>query len=281
MTNLTFPNNYLDHKYSQIHFSFFLQYAELAQININYIDESDTVFIGQQNKLLFSCLINGKQVIIDYSDNQKHDWINDYKDIIYFKFQKTQFSSTKAIPLGPPIVCIKNQNIKNENILSYFQYKNKFNYNPGKKVLCKQLPNGSATDRRNYVHGLMSKNLKEYDIDYHDNQLTFWDKHQDGCISVCVPGFSNNIIDRGQMELFGLGVCTISPKLDTQLSYNTLAIPGIHYIQCKDDYSNLISIIHMLQKNYEYAKTVGNNAQILFNKCYTPVRYWKWITQNL
>jgi hypothetical protein len=277
---LLFPIEYKQHKYKLIHFDFFIQYAKHAGINVELVDSNDTVFISD-DKLIFSCTFNGKQFIVDYADHSYKNWISDFDNIPYFKFQTT-ISNRIGIPLGPPMVGVKKQGSKGATLTEYFTCRNSFNYVPGYKILSKQLPNGAATDRRNYVHQiLLDKFNNSVDIDANDDQIDFWKLHETCLVSVCVPGATNNMVDRGHIEQIGLGVCTISPYLTTLFPGNTELTPGTHYIQCKDDYSDLIQIIEELQRDKGLSKYIGDNAKRFYNTFYTPSIYWKWIVENL
>ena len=163
----------------------------------------------------------------------------------------------------------------------YNSVKYHYNYQPGKKILCKQLPNGAAVNRRTNVHNLLSTNFSQVDITANDDQLDFWKAHEDCLTAVCVPGATNNIVDRGHIELIGLGVCTISPNLETIFPYHQKLISDQHYIQCQDDYSDLVDIIKDLEKNPEKCKQIGNRARKFYEDYYTPSKYWQWILGNI
>lgn len=279
--NMLFPEEYITHKYSLIHFNFFLQYAKVAGVEVDLVPSNNQVFIGKDNNLYFSCLINNKQVIIDYSDHYYTNWKHLFRNIPYFKFQTTKKTKNNIIPLGPPIVGVKQKGSAGETLRTFLKVKESFNYEPGYSILCKQLPNGNAKERRQYVQKLLTSNFNDVDISPYDDQLVFWQKHENCCFAVCVPGANNNMIDRGQMELFGLGVCTISPQLNTKLPFNHIAKPGIHYIKCRDDYLDLLQIINNINSNQTELKRIGNNAKQLFNDIFYPTSYWKWILSNL
>ena len=281
IANMLFPKEYINHKYSLIHFNFFLQYAKIARVNVDLVPSNKQVFIGRDNNLFFSCAINNKQVIIDYSDHYYSNWKHLFNGIPYFKFQTTDKSNKSIIPLGPPIVGVKQKRSTGETLRSFFSVKQSFNYTPGNSILCKQLPNGNATERRIHVQKLLQNNFKITDTSANDDQLIFWNKHENCALAVCVPGANNNMIDRGQMELFGLGVCTVSPTLNTKLPFKKNATENVHYLKCNDDYSNLIEIINKVKHDTETLKRVGNNAQNLFDEIFTPKRYWQWILLNI
>lgn len=281
MNKMLFPGSYSEHRYSKIHFNFFIQYAMLANIDIEFKDDDERIFIGEDNQLLFSCVINGKQAIFDYADHHNRKWHMQYPGIPYFKFQTNRESLDHTIALGPPIVGIKNNKYKSATLQQYFTLKENFNYQPGTSILCKQHPNGAAFERRIQVQSFLKYHYDDIDLDPFNDQIEFWKSHEECGVAVCVPGATNNMIDRGQMELFGLGVCTISPSLNTILPYNTLAIPGVHYIKCQSDYSDLGTIINTLLKDPILRKSIGNGAKHLFDTRFSPHRYWNWILSNL
>jgi len=102
---------------------------------------------------------------------------------------------------------------------------------------------------------------------------------QDCFISVVIPGCCPSSIDRGHIEQFALGICTISTYLETPLPYGELPIPGIHYIQCAGDFSDLRNVIHWAYTHKDECVQIGKNASQLFWACYEPVKYFQWIEQ--
>lgn len=277
---MQFPENYVTHRYSLIHFNFFLQYARVAPIEIELVPPSDTVWLSD-NELTFSVLVNDQQIIVDYADHWDRNWKKNYPDLPYFKFQTTDQSHPDAIPLGPPMVGVKKKGTKGATLREYNSLKWDYDYQPGETVMCKQLPNGAATERRIAVHTMLRKEFCDVDIDANVDQMTFWRMHENCLASVCVPGATNNMVDRGQIELMGLGVCTISPRLDTIFPYRKTLVPNEHYIQCAEDYSDLREIIWQLQKDPSRCKEIGDQAKKFYHDYYQPKRYWQWIWDNI
>lgn len=277
---LKFDKDYLNHRYGLIHFNFFVQYAKIAGIQVDLVESNDKIFIKDE-QLIFSCTINDRQVVVDYADHATRNWQIEFPGIPYFKFQTNLPLTDGCIPLGPPMVGIKKKGTKGATMREYVNLRQLYNYTPGESILCKQMPNGSALDRRNYVHNLLATNFKNIDITYDTDQIDFWRAHESCLAAVCVPGATNNMVDRGQMELMGLGVCTVSPSLNTVFPRSQLLKPGTHYIRCRDDYSDLVDVLTRLQTYPELCKRIGNNAQKFYNKHYAPTRYWTWILENL
>jgi len=277
---LKFPSDYLNHKYGLIHFNFFVQYAKVAAVTVELVEPGKRVFISQ-DQLVASCLINDLQVIIDYADHNTRDWKSYYPNVPYFKFQTTTNNSKNLIPLGPPIIGFKRKGHKAATLREYNHVKWHYNYQPDSAVLCKQLPNGAAVDRRNHVHQLLQTNFDQVDVSADSDQIDFWKAHENCLAAVCVPGATNNMVDRGQMELIGLGVCTVSPRPTTLFPWHQELEPDRHYIQCADDYSDLVDIVKNLQHDREKAKAIGDAAREFYNLYYSPTKYWQWIVENL
>jgi hypothetical protein len=278
---LLFPIESENHKYNLIHFRFFIQYAKHAGITVELVESDDLVFISN-DQLTFSCLVNDKQIIIDYADHSTRSWRHLYPNIPYFKFQTNFPLPDKTIPLGPPIVGVKRIGTKGSTLKEYNDLRKEYKYVPGSTIVCKQLPNGAAVERRKTVHTLLIEEFGDrVDINAQVDQLDFWKTHENCLVSVCVPGATNNMVDRGHMELIGLGVCTISPKLNTVFPKNSLLVPDYHYIRCADDYSDLIDIIKKLEKTPALCKRIGNNARLFYDKYYSPKKYWEWILRNI
>ena len=87
------------------------------------------------------------------------------------------------------------------------------------------------------------------------------------------------MLDRGQGQQMMFGACTISPKLNTRLSYHGMLKPGIHYVECKPDYSNLIEKVNWVRSHKTQAIEIGKNAKALFLNTSTPAKQVQWINQ--
>lgn len=277
---LEFPADYVNHRYNRIHFSFFLQMARMAGVRVYLIQPNDQVY-APTDRLIWSCRIDGQQAVFDYSDHYYRDWLLDFPGMPYFKFQRTASSAPGAISLGPPMVGGKRRGVRIADLESYYAARRSWQYQPTGLITCKQLPNGAAVDRRNMVQATLRENFADIDINSDTDQLEFWNLHQRCSVSVCVPGANNNMIDRGHMELLGLGVCTIAPAMHTLLPWDRLLQPDQHYIQCRDDYSDLCDKINLVLQQPDIGIKIAGTAREFFETTYTPAAYWQWILENL
>jgi hypothetical protein len=98
--------------------------------------------------------------------------------------------------------------------------------------------------------------------------------------SVHVPGSWNNILDRAQWQMMGLGVCTISPTLHTTILGDQL-VPGLHYLACRDDYSDLIHVVKGCLSDPGLAAAVGAAAAEFFVARGTPRPIWEYVKRRI
>lgn len=130
------------------------------------------------------------------------------------------------------------------------------------------------TRRRSMVREqLRGRYGDEVDVDYTD-QVTYWRKASNCLVSVHVSGMWGNMLDRAQLQMMGFGVCTLSPVLYTRLSESGPPVPGVHYVACRDDYSDLIERIEWCRENRDACCEIGAAAKRLFQQTCLPEAVW-------
>ena len=112
-------------------------------------------------------------------------------------------------------------------------------------------------------------------------QEAYWKRINDCLIHVFIPGARYNILDRGHLQYIGFGCCTIAPKISDILPYYKKLEPGVHYVQMKSDYSDLIERIEWCRYHRQKCIQIGINAQKLFRKTCTPSSLRVWIEECL
>jgi len=276
---LEFPEKYKQHRYNNAHFSFIIDCARTAGIAIIFKPDSDKIWVGNdKNKTrhanMFSCILDNKQIIIDFMDFAKYDKSKQNINIPYFKMHSDPLlnSQNNIFPIGPSILYPRSIFKEYLNVINNFKFKCSNN-----EIKNKQKPRGQAKQRRTKIQILLKKNFKNIDINYKSTPLNFWKEHENCLVSICVPGANNNMLDRGQLELMGLGVCTISPNIPTKISWNKQVTPDVHYLRCKDDYSDLVKLIKWCMNNKKECENIGGNAKELFSSYLMPNKYWEWI----
>lgn len=145
----------------------------------------------------------------------------------------------------------------------------------------RQTPRGEALDRRIAVRrALLDVYGKDLVYEVLD-QRNFWEEAGRLLVSVCVPGARNDILDRGQIQYMGLGVCTISPKLTIGLPWGKTLEPGIHYVECATDYSNILRTVLWCRGHRAECAAIGANAKRKFEECLTGEKLRKWVLEKL
>jgi hypothetical protein len=97
---------------------------------------------------------------------------------------------------------------------------------------------------------------------------------------VQVPGSWENIMDKGQLQMIGLGLPTISPVLYQQCCDGLLQ-PGIHYLACRQDYKDLPDLIRWLDAHRDEAAAMGHNAWLFFQEFCTPMAVWSYVKDRI
>ena len=148
-------------------------------------------------------------------------------------------------------------------------------------ILNNQRPYAGARERSKKVQHMLTSHCRNNVDTSITSQESFWWKINNCLVSVCVPGARNDMLDRGQFQYMAFGCCTISPKLLTILPYYEKLVPGVHYIQCDDNYSDLIDKIEWCKENREACVKIGKNAKHLFKETSTPEQLWGIINETL
>lgn len=94
--------------------------------------------------------------------------------------------------------------------------------------------------------------------------------------SVHIPGSWDHSLDRGQQQLFGLGICTISPDIWTACG-DERPEPGIHYVGLRDDLQDVLDKVHWCLDNRDEVKRIGDNAKAFFRRHCTPIEIWRHV----
>jgi len=254
MYNIIFPK-FTDQRYWDLHFKYILNLFLYLKCNITYQERSE-----------FIITVNNKDFLIDYSDSSNERNLN----IPTFKFH-CQKESGQIFAF--PTVSFYNW----EN---YYKLEKEINYNIKTDLISnRQTPYGNAQNRRLEIQKLLKNTYSKLVLLSKIEQEDYWKEINKIKIAVFVPGYSNNMIDRGQLQYFAFGCCTISPNLPDILPFNNKIIDGKHYIKCKDDYSDLISIINNLK--IEDSLEIGRNAKSLFKNACIPEKIDQWIKSKL
>jgi hypothetical protein len=148
----------------------------------------------------------------------------------------------------------------------------------GNSNLVLHCQNFAVGSRRDWARNqLMKENLNFCGKTW--EQQEFWSLAQGCRVSVHIPGSAENCVDRGQLQLMGLGVCTLSPDLFCSLG-DVRAEPNVHYVCMRDDMSDMIEKVNWCLSHREECVEIGNNAKKLFQQHCTPKSIWNYIKRK-
>jgi hypothetical protein len=258
------------HRYYYIHYMYIKNILISAGISI--LDVDPIKFFNYKFLTAFEIFINKDRILFDYSDHINlsilETDISKYKAIFKFHYTPELIKYKNIYPFTP---------VNFHDWKLFYKIKDSLQYKATGLILNNQVPTGAAVERRNFVREMLTKqynNKLDYSITSYNE---FYEKVNNCLVSVCVPGARNNMLDRGQSQYMFLGACTISPNLITVLSYNKVLVPGVHYVECNPDYSDLIDKIEWVNNNKEEAIKIGNNAKQLLLSTSLPIKQIEWI----
>ena len=269
-------------------YRFFHDWAKLAGIQVVLLDDGidKRVYGGSRSEAFFgptaehySILVDGKQLIIEFSDLMKEGMKTFDPRLPYVKHKYYDVPECRQIKNLYPIG--SEMDIQESSYQEFFDLCEQQLYTAQGGIVCS---NQDATNVRNggrraKVQGLLKKwygNNADTGFVW-GNQREFWHKVLNCFVSVVIPGACNSCIDRGHTEQFALGICVVSPPLKTPFPFDILPQSGVHYVQCKDDFSDLRQVIHWCYTNKDECVRIGRNAADLYRACYAPKQYFAWI----
>jgi len=102
-----------------------------------------------------------------------------------------------------------------------------------------------------------------------------------GClVSVHIPGSWEHLLDRGQHQLMGLGVCTVSPEIWT-CCLGERPQAWLHYVPIRDDFSDLAEKVAWCDTHREECRRIGRRAKVFFETHSMPKVIWQYVMRRL
>jgi hypothetical protein len=254
MLEVVFPK-FTGQRYYETHFKYVLNIFKAIDCTIH-----------EEERPYFIVTINGKDVLFDYADHSVPPDV----DIPTFKFHAHY--ETEKVFAFPPVSFL--------NWKEYVDFSTLIKYNARGPIGARQRIYGNAKLRREFVKQKLLSSFSRVRLG-EAPQREYFSEAGDTFVAVFVPGFCNNMLDRGQFQYMALGCCTVSPRLPERLPFGKELIPGEHYIVCRDDYSDLIDIIKFYECCREACIEIGENAKSLFTQTSTPEAIGRWIGEKL
>lgn len=260
--HIKFPVKDNQHYY-EIHYRYLINLFLKANCNIDFVS------IPEDSSTSLVCYINDKKVYFDFSDGgcaikrSRPDGI-----IFKFHYYYKDIRCQRIFPFCP---------VSFQDWDHYTFYRQQLYTASGDVVLHAQRAYGNARQRRADVNYQL-KAVYESTLDTVITSSEVYYQRALSClVSVHVPGYCNLMLDRGQLQLMSLGVCTISPMLPEILPWDVELEDKVHYVQCKSDYSDLLEKIEWCRDNRTEIQEIGNKAKKLFNAYCTPKKIVEWM----
>jgi hypothetical protein len=244
----------------------------LREAGCSIIMKTHTNF-SNYSKRCFEIIVDGVTIAIDFSDHLEvsvpNNLINKYTSIFKFHYNEGIHGNYKNIHPFTPV------NFQNWDL--YKKVVDKINYTANGLIASRQIPYAAALERRRSLQHMLKEKYGSLFTNKVVQEELFYLSINNTLVSVCAPGARNNMLDRGQCQYMALGCCTISPNILTTLSWGKTIMPGIHYIKCKDDYSDIHEKIEWVKNNTDLSIEIGQNAKNLFGETSLPVKQVEWI----
>ena len=165
--------------------------------------------------------------------------------------------------------------------ISFMNWRYYYSFIPGKwrgvctgTVINKQRAYGDARYLRTTVAGVLSR---EFGTDTNTvDQEIFFSMAGTG-VAVFVPGACRNMLDRGQLQYMMLGCCTISPFIPEVLPYIGQLVPGTHYIECKQDFSDIVAVVRAAVADRVRCEAIGARVRRDLAAAATPERLVSYV----
>lgn len=271
---LTFPerlnNGTRKHRrYWDTYYRYTLNLFLEAGCQVRYVPEPP---VGSGRYLVH---LNDAPVMIDYWDLLDLDaGFEDYPVYFKFHYSKAHHDQFANVFPFPPISFYDWKNYR--DLAQSANYSSQNN-----NILSRQHPHGNAQESRRKVQrelgNYFGNRVKTNRID----QNAFWKEVSHGLVSVCVPGYRNDMLDRGQWQYMALGGCTLAPPLLNVLPPFQPLVAGEHYVSCAPDYHDLIDRIHWCETNRSKCEAIGRNAKNLFESAGKPETVFAYIQSTM
>lgn len=151
-------------------------------------------------------------------------------------------------------------------------------------ILHKQAIDVSRPDlakRRSKARSILQSFLKPEMLDTAVvEQSQFFSQSENCLASVHIPGSWEHLLDRGQLQLMALGVCTISPDLWT-VTAGGRPQPFVHYLPIRDDFSDLKEKVQWCYGNRGKCYAIGNQARQWFMERLYARPLWRYLLDCL
>jgi len=251
-------------RYYAVHYKFFARLMAAAGLRVEYAT------MPRANRG-FEVQVEGRRILIDFGDHHHTaPDVNEFDACFRYHYSHDRHDAHRRTYPFTPVSFHSWQQYKALKQLIRYDARGEF-------ILNAQRPGAAAKERRLRVQATLRRKYGTL----LDTTITkpegFWRRVERSLVAVCVPGARNDILDRGQLQLWAFGMCTISPRLEIVLPWWEKPEPGRHYIKCAGDYSDLIDRIEWCRANRDACHKIGTEAKALFGRACAPGRVRRWM----
>ena len=262
-----FPERCLPAKYRDIHFSFIVESARAAGADVRISREVLATENGR-----FQVLVDGQEALFDFDDFPTVTTAEEQHEHVFkLHAQEGHPPSIHSFP----VVCFYDWP-RYRRLQQHIRYQG-----DADTIVCRQRPYAGAKTRRTEVQRKLRTHYGNWVKAAIKPQEEYWSEVSSCLTHVFVPGARNDMLDRGMLQWLAFGACVIAPPIRTLFPFGGSLKDGVHLIQCRPDYSDLIDRIEWCRANREACRAIGAAAKRLFLRTCTPKQTWKWVRQCL
>jgi hypothetical protein len=230
-------------------------------------------------KTKFEVIIGGKSVLFDITDafvaTTTKDLAEQFDAVFTVHYHSDYHGDLDNVY---PFSVV---NFTNWDLYEKLKQETAFAPTPSKLILNNQRPVGQAQGRRNKVSKMLRELSQPCDTGFYKDQGIFFGNINEALASVHVPGCREDVLDRAQVQMMGLGVCTVSPFLDETFANYAKIEPWVHYVPCENLFDDLPDKVEWCKNNVDKVKEIGENALGFFDDNIHPTQLVSWITKCL
>jgi len=227
----------------------------------------------------FEAVVDGVKIAIDMSDFLQLAPVSGGYEL-WLRFQHVPaFEPYERIGSFPPY--------SHEDWVEYERQAGRISYRAAGERICYRVHShaggglGGRTRRREQVRRLLRRHFPGLV----DEQLLrpYWRFLAAACsalVAVHVPGSHPHILDRSVLQLWSVGACVICTDIWTSC-LERRPVPGEHYLMMRDDFSDLVELIHWCRANRQACVGIGQRAKQFFRQHCTPAAIWSYIKGRL
>ena len=269
----TLPESIEPDRYYKSYVHYFAGVLEAAGVEVYYAGRSGDALCGRG---LFTADLDGIRFIVDYSDYD--DCARCVEPVLpRFKYTYSRCHlppDGRTFPFSP---------MSFQDWDQFERVRREVRYDAGHAILFMQAPHPGTPchERRMLLRRVIPGAFGERADTAMRPLEDYWRQINGALVRVFAPGTTNDRLDRGHAQHLAFGCCTIAPPLTGVLPWYKPLEPGVHYIACKSDYSDILDVIRWCDDHRDDCRRIGRSAAELFERTSTPPMLLRWLRSCL